>query len=193
MPKIMGDYRNQAKARIVQAGRSAFSSRGYRLTTMEEIAKDVGVTKGDLYHYFPGKAALLREIVRTSRQSSRQSIQEALSKADSRETIVRILEQIVTDEVPGAGLWYELVTGGAGDADLKALMLHEASEDIRAVKGILVHLSRIEPRVRVERIDDLALAIVALLHGTVLEVGMGANWPAARRALLRALRALLSA
>lgn len=39
-----------------------FYERGYRGTSMDDVAEAVGLTKGTLYHHFPSKAQILTEI-----------------------------------------------------------------------------------------------------------------------------------
>lgn len=55
--------RERAEARrqqIVDAALRLFALQGYAATTTKSIAKDVGVTEGLIFHYFPTKADLLR-------------------------------------------------------------------------------------------------------------------------------------
>jgi AcrR family transcriptional regulator len=48
---------------IKKAGIKSFSKYGYSKTTMEDIAKMLGMKKNSLYYYFENKEALFREIV----------------------------------------------------------------------------------------------------------------------------------
>ena len=49
-------------ARIKSAAARLFQSRGYASVTVDEIVRDVGVTKGGFYHHFESKAELLYEL-----------------------------------------------------------------------------------------------------------------------------------
>ncbi len=51
------------RARILRASAALFYQQGFDRTTMQEIARAVGLTKGSLYHYIRSKQALLYEIV----------------------------------------------------------------------------------------------------------------------------------
>ncbi|MFP4363465.1 MAG: TetR/AcrR family transcriptional regulator [Spirochaetia bacterium] len=51
------------RARIINAALSAFSQKGYYQTSVEEIAKSAGVSKGSMYQYFSGKKGLYLFIV----------------------------------------------------------------------------------------------------------------------------------
>ncbi len=47
------------RQRVLRASVEIFSRRGYRATSMNEIAADVGLSKPTLYHYFRNKEELL--------------------------------------------------------------------------------------------------------------------------------------
>ena len=55
MPKVIPEYKEEAKAKIIKAARSVFSQKGYHDATMDDIATEVGVSKGALYSYFESK------------------------------------------------------------------------------------------------------------------------------------------
>ncbi len=60
MPKVVPEYREQAKERILKAAAEEFAKRGYRATTMNDIAKRMKVSKGAIYQYYDGKEELIR-------------------------------------------------------------------------------------------------------------------------------------
>jgi AcrR family transcriptional regulator len=47
---------------VLAAARSAFGSKGYAQTSVDEIAAGARVTKGAVYHHFAGKEALFRAV-----------------------------------------------------------------------------------------------------------------------------------
>ena len=48
----------ETRSRILAVGREMFSVRGYEVTTNRDIATEVGITPGALYHYFESKLDL---------------------------------------------------------------------------------------------------------------------------------------
>lgn len=52
----------RTRASIVDAGLACFDRHGIAGTTLADIAAHAGVTKGAVYHHFPGKEAILQEI-----------------------------------------------------------------------------------------------------------------------------------
>ncbi|MFO8006634.1 MAG: TetR/AcrR family transcriptional regulator [Candidatus Brocadiia bacterium] len=55
--------KQQRRGQIMDAARRLFWERGYRGTTMPEIAREAGLAAGTLYLYFPGKGALYAELL----------------------------------------------------------------------------------------------------------------------------------
>ena len=53
------------RERIIEAASAVFVRYGYRLTSMEAVAQEAGLTRQALYHHFPTKEALFRATVET--------------------------------------------------------------------------------------------------------------------------------
>lgn len=51
------------RARILSSGADLFNERGFGATKLEDVAAKANVSRALVYHYFPGKAALLTAIV----------------------------------------------------------------------------------------------------------------------------------
>src|SRR5260370_34505614 len=64
MPRVVPEYKEEARTRILTAANQVFGEKGYRQATMDDVAKKLGVSKGALYLYFPSKEELFEEICR---------------------------------------------------------------------------------------------------------------------------------
>ena len=53
MPKVVPQYTDDAKRRIVQAAMEAMAERGYNNVTVDDVARKIGVTKGAVLLVFP--------------------------------------------------------------------------------------------------------------------------------------------
>jgi len=60
MPKIV-DHEQYRKELLSQCFH-LFAEKGYAALTMRQIAKDLGVSTGTLYHYYPSKEALFEQL-----------------------------------------------------------------------------------------------------------------------------------
>jgi AcrR family transcriptional regulator len=53
----------QSRRQVLDAALQLFSHRGYRATTVRDIADEAGVSTGNLYHHFPDKEAIFRTLI----------------------------------------------------------------------------------------------------------------------------------
>ena len=81
MPKIVDSQ--QYRQELLSKCFDLFANRGYANVTTRQIAKELGVSTGTLYHYFPSKQALFEQLVE---QVSWQDF-EILKKVDKNQSI----------------------------------------------------------------------------------------------------------
>jgi AcrR family transcriptional regulator len=89
MPKVVPEYKDLAKKRIIDAAYKIFYKNGYHSSTMNDVAKEVGVSKGSLYSYFRSK----EEILQTTNQLSTERFNDYFYSENSLEP----LEEIYND------------------------------------------------------------------------------------------------
>jgi AcrR family transcriptional regulator len=65
-PKQLEAFRAEKKLQIVRKTLVLFARKGYHNTSINDIAKTVGMSKGLLYSYFENKEALLNEVLEQS-------------------------------------------------------------------------------------------------------------------------------
>lgn len=68
----------QARQEILHAAARLFAQRGYTAATMSEVARESGLSKATLYHYFGDKQAILEEIALTHVRRLQAVIQEQM-------------------------------------------------------------------------------------------------------------------
>ena len=90
--------REQASNRLVQGALKVFAKHGYHASSMAEIAKEAGVSKGLAYHYFTSKEDLL---VRIAEQRLQQyfPLFKALNEIVDAEERLCFLINFVSDEL----------------------------------------------------------------------------------------------
>lgn len=95
MPKIV-DH-DEYRIEILEKCFDLFASKGYDRVTMKEIAREVGVSTGSLYHYFPTKESMLDQMFS---HLMKTNIDEYLRRAGDAESVserLRIMEQFWKD------------------------------------------------------------------------------------------------
>ena len=89
------------RQRILEVAAELFARHGYELTTLEEVAARIEVTKPFIYSYYRNKGELLREIcergIRKSSEALESALAEAASPPDQLHRIVREVGRIIVD------------------------------------------------------------------------------------------------
>jgi AcrR family transcriptional regulator len=68
---------------LLEAALRIFATRGYHNTRLEDVAAEVGVTKGTIYHYFDNKEQLLLRAVDQYQERAFGRIHEAIRARDT--------------------------------------------------------------------------------------------------------------
>lgn len=66
----------ETKERILEAALELFAQSGYSGTSMNDIAKQLGITKGALYKHYTGKQEILDRIVERMNQMDYERAEE---------------------------------------------------------------------------------------------------------------------
>jgi AcrR family transcriptional regulator len=67
--------------RALDAALVSFAGRGFEATSLDEVAREVGVSKQAILYYFPAKAALLDAVVDRSAEELTAALEAALEQA----------------------------------------------------------------------------------------------------------------
>jgi AcrR family transcriptional regulator len=65
---------------LVETARELFASKGFAETSIEDIVRTAGVTRGALYHHFGGKADIFRAVVEDEAERLAERVQRAALK-----------------------------------------------------------------------------------------------------------------
>jgi AcrR family transcriptional regulator len=190
MPKVVPEYKAQARARIIEAASIVFQRKGFARATMDDIAKEIGVSKGALYLYFPTKTVLLVEIQGQFRDRVLQSWETLLEGGDIAEGIAHSLDTIFNGEVDPA-VWHQLAADAAVDSEVRTALELDEREDAKRMRRFLKQLEERGRIPKVQNLDTVADIVVTLLRGTAVRVMVRGQRPDARRKLIRALRYVL--
>ncbi len=91
MPKIV-DHENYRK-QLLNNCFEIFAEKGYSSVTMREIASEIGVSTGTLYHYFPSKESLFEQLIEYL--SYEDTKEEAIAELGNPETLAERIEKIM--------------------------------------------------------------------------------------------------
>lgn len=120
---------------IKQAAAQLIAERGYHSTSLRQLANEVGITLGTLYHYFPSKEDLLSELFDDAMRPLLESIDGILETAeeDPLGTLRGMIESFIRIALEEIGTSVVLIS----DTELRAL-----SED--RLENAMVHRDEYE-------------------------------------------------
>lgn len=90
MPKIVN--REEYRQTLLEKSLHLFSHRGYNNINMKEIAAEIGVSTGTLYHYFPSKEKMLAEMMAWIAD---ENVDEYIRRTESVESMRERFDMIV--------------------------------------------------------------------------------------------------
>ncbi len=190
MPKVVREYKDQARARIIGAAVQVLQQKGLRGVTMDDIAREIGVSKGALYLYFPSKAQLLEAILSQFRVEMMAGLERAVEVKDVAEAIAGTIDKIFSGEFNPA-VWHQVIADSAGDPDILGALREDSRRDAQGLQEFLrrmVDQRRIPPLQNLEVVADL---VYLALGGTIISVTTRKDPEESRRRLIRALRWIL--
>src|SRR5450432_1576035 len=83
---------SERRARILEVAMRRFAEFGYEATTIRQLADDVDILSGSLYHHFVTKDEMLHEIVRDAvKQMRDNTIRIAQSPANAEHKLVALI------------------------------------------------------------------------------------------------------
>ncbi len=192
MPKVSAQYKERVRQRIAASGFAIFSKNGYRGTSMDDIARAVGVSKGNLYLYYPRKVDLLKAVQLETQRQSREWLRAALESADRLEALVQLFDRATTmiEHQAAGALWLELITSAKSDPELGAALAEDQAEDRKVIRSFLREAKRRGELAEGLSVDSASVALTILYVGAVLQVTLGVPPRAAREGLRAGLRGL---
>jgi TetR/AcrR family transcriptional repressor of nem operon len=185
------------RARILDATSRLIAERGVGHVSLEDVEREAGVGRSQLYHYFDGRDDLLRAVIDTTTDAVLSAQDGVLDELDSLEAIDRWFDRLVA---------LQEERGARGGCPIGSLVgqLAERDEETRAAlvcgfarwqEPVVAGLTRMQNLGRLRsdaNIESLADATMAAIQGGLLLTQVRRDPQQLRRALDGA-RAVLTA
>jgi TetR/AcrR family acrAB operon transcriptional repressor len=91
LPKRTKEEALETRQQILYAGLEIFSSKGFAVATLEEIAAQAGVTRGAVYWHFDGKAGLYSALVEEIQSRSSSVVLSAVAEGNSFTEVLQLV------------------------------------------------------------------------------------------------------
>jgi AcrR family transcriptional regulator len=173
MPKVIPEYKEAAKTKITQAARKVFAQKGYHDTTMDDIAKEIGVSKGALYSYFKSKEDLLQEISLESHQTLRDIINTACESHDLSQALEEVYIKMTEKYWGNLHTNFEVIALSAHDPKTRKIIMEDYRRDVDTVQAFVENKMK-QGTMRTDvNARTLAELFISLYLGTMAKLILG--------------------
>ncbi|MCZ0872722.1 TetR/AcrR family transcriptional regulator [Peribacillus sp. AS_2] len=161
--------RQASKEKILAAAMELFIKQGYYATSISDIAKQAGISKGLLYNYYKGKEELLSEMVEDRIKEVAEVMEEAFTLNTPREQLEHIINGAIDNihQKPEVHRFYlHLQTQPESDEELikySHLIIEENARQFEFQCKIFESMGETEPRKR-------SLYFSSVLQGIMLMI-----------------------
>lgn len=168
-PEENDRIRQASKEKIRAAAMGLFIKQGYYVTSISDIAKQAGISKGLLYNYYKGKEELLSEMVEARIKEVVEVMEEAVTLNTPREQLEHIINGAIDNihQKPEVHRFYlHLQTQPESDEELKKYSHLIIEENVRQFEfqcKIFESMGETEPRKR-------SLYFSSVLQGIMLMI-----------------------
>ncbi len=176
---MLPDYQEEARNRIIEAAVEAFSEIGFHQTTMEDIAKRLGVSKAAIYSYFRNKEELLNAIgeatLHTLKEELDSLFKDKWSTVSLLDWAMSIIDTKIEDFKKHSSLHLEVLIEASRNTSLRKMLRENITKAIIIVADLLEEEKR-KSHIRQDlNTRPLALSLIALLFGLrqILLTGIG--------------------
>jgi AcrR family transcriptional regulator len=181
VPRIIQEYREEVRKKIVEAAYSLFLNKGYHGTTMSAIADVLGVTKTALYQYFPGKEELYAAVAEHGREELAAILERSFNKRDLRTGSEVLFDTLARYTPQFNGIYSEMMLLAAHNEQIRTLLRQDRIEDINIVERFIARQQesglvsgQLNPR-------ELAITCDALINGLLIDIMAGMDKEEAKK------------
>ena len=191
MPRVVPEYKEEARTRILTAANKVFGEKGYRQATMDDVAKKLGVSKGALYLYFASKEELFSEICRSEPLAFKEILYSSFSENKlPLESAGRFFDNMLKRYGSDSGLSFEIFSEASHNPALRKI-LKKTQDDY--AKTLMNYLGEGRKQGFIGKeldLEPLTYALIGLWNGIETLIVTGLSIPDARRAWLEGFKAI---
>ena len=152
----------ERRKQLLEVARKVFGRRGYHTVTMDDVAKESGVTKPILYDHFPSKRDLYRDLLEADLANLRQRVVEALETSTGNRERIRASFQAYFDFVDEEGEGFKLLMQEAvgAEREFQDMIFRFRDDVLEEVTKVIVRESR--GNLDEQEAADVALGLIGM-------------------------------
>lgn len=172
----------ERRAQLLDVARKVFGTSGFHTVTMDDVAREAGITKPILYDHFPSKRQLYLALLEADLDDLRKRLHTALEQSRGNRERIRASFQAYFDFVDDHAEGFRLLmTEAVGSEQDFRGMVERFRRDVHAeVTEVIVRESggRVDPA----EAEDVALGLIGMAE-TAAQANPGAGEDRRRRTI----------
>lgn len=167
--------RHQSMEKIANAALQLFGERGFHSTSIAQIARAAGVSKGLLYNYFESKEALLHFIILHAVEVGEALLEQALAQNDSPQEQLRAFTEGTLALLQKDPVFWRLLTALAFQQEILEGVMPQLMEK---QGGAMAKVIAVFEQLGVDNPQEEAMYYSAVMDGIALQfVQMPEGYP----------------
>lgn len=187
----MAGYKEEARRTILETAAGVFAQKGYTDAKMDDVAKELGVSKGAVYQYFSSKDELFQELCGAAAKMIEDRLRATFAGPDLREAAEKYMGSELDRFQKRGVLMFEAFAQAPRDQSIGKLIQNNYTTVLQVMTRFLETLK--ERGSLKQEMDSAAVAemLIALRHGVLATVLMGVGRDDAMRVWMNGFEAVL--
>jgi AcrR family transcriptional regulator len=139
MPKVLPEYKDLIKSKIIDAALKVFEAKGFYASTMVDIARKIGMSKATVYFYFKSKEDLLKMIMITINQSLGEIFKNSFEGDNLATAIENLFNHITNENFSRLPVNLEIMAVASRDEIIKKIAQDDRQKGIYFIETSLQH------------------------------------------------------
>lgn len=178
-------------SQIVQSIRNAFARKGFEGTSMQDLAKEAGMSVGNFYRYFPSKTAIIEAMIAEDIARFEAEFDQILAAIDVKAALLaRIERHLSQPDRLEAQLWAEVTAAAMRQSSTARLCTIMESSIAEKITRIFAHLTGLPAAICAQRFGAHARYIVLMAKASSLSASSEAD-PAMNRLMMQGVTRIL--
>jgi len=119
MPKVVPEYKEDARRRIIEAAMDVIAERGCDQMTIDDVAKKIGVTKGAVYWYFKSKEDLVAAVLKKFQSDIERTSFESFYNRPIDEVFAQLFVRFSLTDDRQRAIFFEMFALAARNSDVR--------------------------------------------------------------------------
>jgi AcrR family transcriptional regulator len=152
----------ERRKQLLEVARRVFGRKGYHVVTMDDVAREAGVTKPILYDHFPSKRDLYRDLLKEDLADLKERLREALETSKGNRQRIQGSFQAYFDFVDDEGAGFRLLMQESvgPEREFREMVFRFRDEVLEQVTEVIVRESK--GNLDREQAADVALGLVGM-------------------------------